>query len=232
MSRSITRESTAVVTGAGSGIGRAIARELARRGSRVVCADIDLDRATATVELVSEGGGEAVAQACDVSRLEQVEDLADAAVEHFGEAATVIVNNAGIGVGGSTIGAIDITDWRRAVDVNLWGVVHGCHVFAPILRQNGKGGILNVASAASFGSAAGMGPYNVTKAGVVSLSETLAAELAGTGIRVSVLCPTFVRTQIVDDAIVDAQSQRLATQLMRFTGRSADRVARIALDGL
>jgi NAD(P)-dependent dehydrogenase (short-subunit alcohol dehydrogenase family) len=228
----ITRDATAVVTGAGSGIGRALARELARRGSRVVCADIDDERAGETVGLITASGGKGVAVRCDVTNLDDVAALVDAAHEHFASAPTVVANNAGVATGGLPIGELSIEEWRRVVDVNLWGVIHGCHVFTPILRQQGRGGILNVASAASFASAAGMGAYNVSKSGVVSMSETLAAELAGTGIHVTTLCPTFVKTNIVVDGHIEQGSQQLANSLMRLTGRSPDRVARIALDGL
>ena len=230
MSTAVTRNNVAVVTGAGSGIGRAMALELARRDTKVVCSDIDGDRAAETVSLIG-ATGEARAETCDVTRLEEVEELAAGAIKHFGPVG-IVVNNAGIGAGGTPIGETSIEDWRRVVDVNLWGVIHGCHVFTPMLREVGRGGVLNVASAASFGSAAGMAAYNVTKSGVVSMSETLAAELAGTAINVSVLCPTFVRTNIVTDGQIRPETQQLAQRLLQLTGRSADRVARIALDGL
>jgi NAD(P)-dependent dehydrogenase (short-subunit alcohol dehydrogenase family) len=115
--------------------------------------------------------------------------------------------------------------------VNLWGPIHGCHVFAPILREAGRpAGIINVASAAAFGAAPGMAAYNVSKAGVLSLSETLAAELSGTGINVTVLCPTFVKTNIVEAGRITQQSTQLADRLMRWTGFSPQRVARTCLD--
>lgn len=114
--------------------------------------------------------------------------------------------------------------------INLWGPIHGCHVFTPILREAGDGGIINVASAAAFGAAPNMAAYNVSKAGVLSLSETLAAELSSTGIAVTVLCPTFVKTNIVESGRITTQSSDLATTLMLWTGFSADRVAKMCLD--
>lgn len=225
-----TEGAYAVVTGAGSGIGRAFALELARRGGRVVCSDIDEGAAKETVLLVEAAGGDALAVGCDVGSEQQVVDLAAAAEEWLGRPPSLVVNNAGIGVGGRRVGDAPLEEWRRTVDVNLWGVVHGCHVFVPRLREAGHGGIINVASAASFTAAPRMAAYNVTKAGVVSLSETLAAELAGSGIAVTVLCPTFVRTNIIGNGLIDPAAARLAAVAMRLTGFSADRVARTTLD--
>ncbi|WP_067477143.1 SDR family NAD(P)-dependent oxidoreductase [Actinomadura hibisca] len=220
-----TRGACAVVTGAGGGIGRAFALELARRGGRVVCADIDPDTAGRTAERV---GGLAVR--CDVADERAVRDLADAAEDWFGRPADLVVNNAGIGAGGRAVGEIPLADWRRTIDVNLWGVVHGCHVFAPRLRARGRGGIINTASTASFAAAPLMGPYNVSKAAVLALSETLAAELAGSGVTVTALCPTFVRTGIADGDLIEAGAARLASRAMALTGWSPGRVVRRTLD--
>ncbi|MHA0285933.1 SDR family NAD(P)-dependent oxidoreductase [Mycobacterium sp. C3-094] len=223
----------AVITGAGSGIGAAFATELARRGGRVLCSDIDLDAATATAELLRSTGTEASALRCDVTDVDDVHRLADAARSFFGGAPTVVINNAGVGAGGAPIGEIDLADWRWVLGVNLWGPIHGCHVFAPILRDAGRpAGIVNVASAAAFGAAPGMAAYNVSKAGTLSLSETLSAELAGTGITVTALCPTFVKTNIVSAGRISETSTHLADNLMRWIGFSPDRVARMCLDTL
>lgn len=232
-----SRNADAVVTGAGSGIGAAFALELAARGGRVVCSDIDDAAAQTTATAITDAGGQATATRCDVSRVEEVEALADTAADWFGTAPTLIVNNAGVGAGGTPIGEVSLADWQRVLGVNLWGPIHGCHVFTPILREAGADrprGIINVASAAAFGAAPGMAAYNVSKAGTLSLSETLAAELSGTGINVTALCPTFVKTNILvsgrnSDAITDRSGQ-LADTLMRWTGFSAQRVARMCLD--
>lgn len=229
-----SRQAAAVVTGAGSGIGAAFAAELGRRRSRVVCSDIDLTAARATADAINSTGGHATAIPCDVSQIEDVERLATDAQTWFGGPPTLVINNAGVGAGGHPIGETSLDDWAWVLGINLWGPIHGCHVFAPILRaDNGTGrprGIINVASAAAFGAAPGMAAYNVSKAGVLSLSETLAAELAGTGVAVTVLCPTFVKTNIVESGRISAQSSQLAARLMRWTGYSADRVARMCLD--
>lgn len=225
-----SRNARAVVTGAGSGIGQAFAVELAARGGQVVCSDIDLTAAQRTVEIIADQGGTAVALHCDVSDLAHVQSLADQAAEWFGAAPTLVVNNAGVGAGGALIGDTPMDDWQWTLGINLWGPIHGCHVFAPILREAGYGGIINVSSAASFGAAPRMAAYNVSKAGVLSLSETLAAELAGTGVNVSVLCPTLVKTNIFETGRIDRQASRAGAALMRAIGMSPRKVARITLD--
>lgn len=231
-SRSTTR-ADAVVTGAGSGIGRAFAIELGKRGGRVVCSDIDPDRAAETAELVAATGAKAIDTTCDVSSSNEVVRLADTAEQWFGNPVGVVVNNAGIGQGGPVIGEFSLDDWRRTLDINLWGVIHGCHVFAPRLRAAGAGAIVNVASAAAFASAPRMAAYNVSKAGVLALSETLAAELAGTGVTVTVLCPTGVKTNLLQaDAPIDELADRVGGTLLRLTGRPPAAIARTTLDAV
>ena len=224
-----TAGADAVVTGAGSGIGRAFACEIAKRGGRVVCADIDDVSAKETADMI---GARALSLVCDVSDGEAVAALADAAEDWFGRSVDIVVNNAGIGAGGVVVGEMSMDLWRRTIDVNLWGVVHGCHVFAPRMRAAGRGGIVNVASAASFAAAPRMAAYNVSKAGVLALSETLAAELSGTGVAVTVLCPTFVKTNIVNPDTIDDAAAALATAAMKWVGVSPESVARAALDAL
>jgi short-subunit dehydrogenase len=220
----------AVVTGAGSGIGRAFALELAKRGGKVVCADLDEITAKETVVQIERAGGEAIAVACDVAEESQVRQLSLTAEAWLGRVPDLVVNNAGIGAGGLPVGDAPLSDWQRTLGVNLWGVIHGCHVFVPQLREQGRGGIINVASAAGFTAAPRMAAYNVSKAGVVSLSETLVAELAGTGVAVTVLCPTFVRTNIFGGELIDPASAQLARRIAGFAGFSPERVARMTLD--
>ncbi|MEO6794003.1 MAG: SDR family NAD(P)-dependent oxidoreductase [Mycobacterium sp.] len=232
-SRQRSHGASAVVTGAGSGIGAAFAIELARRGSAVVCSDLDDAAAQHTVDAITAESGHATSVHCDVSAIDDVTALAQAAQSWFAGPPTLVINNAGVGTGGHPIGAMSLADWHWTLGINLWGPIHGCHVFTPILREataDQPRGIINVASAASFGAAPEMAAYNVSKAGTLSLSETLAAELSGTGIAVTVLCPTFVKTNIVESGRMTAQSSAAANRLMRWTGLSADQVARDCLD--
>ena len=141
-----SHNAAAVITGAGSGIGAAFAAELARRGGRIVCSDVDEDAARATADAIVADGGQATSVRCDVSALDDVARLAGQAQSWFGGAPTVVINNAGVGAGGLPIGEVSIDDWNWVLNVNLWGPIHGCHVFAPILREARYGGIINVAS--------------------------------------------------------------------------------------
>jgi hypothetical protein len=200
-----------VITGAGAGLGRALALELGRRGGRLVVSDVDAASAEETARLALAGGAaEAKAVRCDVTRLADLEALAEACAGPI----DLVVNNAGVCSGGF-VGDLSIDDWRWTVEVDLFGVVHGCHVFVPILKRQGRGRLLNVASAAGFVCAPRMGAYNVAKAGVIALSETLAAELEGTGASVTVLCPSFIRTGIVASGrFADAETRGMAERFM------------------
>lgn len=230
----ISRGALAVVTGAGSGIGAAFAVELGKRGGAVVCSDIDEAAAQRTADAITAQGAKAVAIRCDVSQFDDVQALAVQSQSWFAGPPTLVINNAGVGAGGTAIGETPLDDWLWTLGINLWGPIHGCHVFTPILRDaeptDAPRGIINVASAAAFGAAPGMAAYNVSKAGVLSLSETLAAELAGTPVRVTVLCPTFVKTNILESGRISEHSGELAGKLMRWAGLSAEKVARTCLE--
>ncbi|MCA9707152.1 MAG: SDR family NAD(P)-dependent oxidoreductase, partial [Myxococcales bacterium] len=182
-----------------------------------------------TAARVREAGGQAQGLRCDVSRADDVEQLAAAADRAHG-GADLVVNNAGVTAAGA-VGTVPLADWRWQLDVNLWGVIHGCHAFVPRLRAQGCGWILNVASTAGLVAGPGMGPYNVAKAGVVALTDTLHAELHGTGVGVSALCPTFFRTNIhatarfSDDAAYE-QAKRLVTEARWSAEQIADRALR------
>jgi NAD(P)-dependent dehydrogenase (short-subunit alcohol dehydrogenase family) len=188
----------AVVTGAGSGIGFALATALAAEGMKVAIADVEEPALAEAEAELREGGAEVLAVRTDVSDAGQVEALASATFERFGTA-HVVCNNAGVG-GGGQLWELTLADWQWVLGVNLWGVIHGIRAFVPRLVEQGEGHVVNTASMAGLVSAPMMGPYSVSKYGVVSLSETLAAELelAGSEVGVSVLCPGWVNTRIAE----------------------------------
>jgi NAD(P)-dependent dehydrogenase (short-subunit alcohol dehydrogenase family) len=199
--------------------------------SRNVCSDINLPGARETAEQITASGGAATAVETDVTSLEAVEALARVADEWGEGQVNLVVNNAGVGVGGAPVGEIPMEDWRWAMDVNLWGVIHGCHVFAPLIRRQPCGGIINVGSTASFAAAPRMGPYNVSKAAVLALTETLSAEMSGTDVHVTALCPTWVKTNIAKAGRITGESASLAGKLID-RGWPPEKVVRQTLDAL
>ena len=221
----------AVITGAASGFGRAVALRLAGRRARLVLGDIDEAGLEETAKLAREAGGEVRTLRCDVRVPGEVEALAVLADEAFG-GTDILVNNAGVAVAGP-IGEVSLEDWRWQIDINLWGVIYGCHFFVPRMKEAGRGFILNVASSAGLLCVPEMGPYNVTKAGVVALSETLYGELSGSGVRVSALCPTFFRTNIHKNARSSKpENQEQAAKLVTGSKWSAEQIADVALAAL
>lgn len=206
--------SYAVVTGAGSGIGRSFALELARRDGTVVCADINLDAANETVSVIqSLTSAKAYAVQCDVGNKDQVKALADQAEQLMNHSVTLLINNAGVGLGGK-FDEVSLDDWQWCIQINLWGVIYGCHYFVPKFKQQGCGAIINVASVAGFTAAPEMTAYNVTKSSVLALSETLSAELHRAKIRVNVLCPTLVPTNIMKNARLPSHYSSWADHLL------------------
>jgi NAD(P)-dependent dehydrogenase (short-subunit alcohol dehydrogenase family)/pimeloyl-ACP methyl ester carboxylesterase len=211
-----------LVTGAGSGIGRATAFAFAEAGARVVVVDRDAEAASRTAELSrSAGAPEAWAETVDVSDEQAMEKLAAKVAAEYG-VVDVLVNNAGIGLSGSFF---DTTaeDWRKVLDVNLWGVIHGCRLFGRQMAERGQGGhIVNTASAAAYQPSRALPAYSTSKAAVLMLSECLRAELAGRGIGVSAICPGFVNTGITSTAHfagVDAEEEkRLRKRTARLYG--------------
>jgi NAD(P)-dependent dehydrogenase (short-subunit alcohol dehydrogenase family) len=188
----------AVITGAASGIGRGMAESFVSAGMRVVLADVEEDVLRKTTETLRGDGADVHSVVTDVSKAEQVQALADESLETFG-AVHVVCNNAGIVIEAASIWETTLDDWKWILGVNLMGVVHGVRTFTSImLEQGAESHIVNTASMA--GLTAGYGAYGVTKSGVVALSESLYLDLERTGAKtkVSVLCPGFVATKIMD----------------------------------
>jgi NAD(P)-dependent dehydrogenase (short-subunit alcohol dehydrogenase family) len=189
---------TAVITGGASGIGLALAHRFGADGMNVVIGDVEAGPLQEAVAGLSDAGVEVAGMHCDVSDLDAVRKLERFARDRFGNV-HVLCNNAGVGSGGLIAEPDDIDLWKWVIDVNLWGVIYGCKVFLPAMIEHGEGAhIVNTASMAGHASAPMMGPYNVSKYGVVALSETLVKEMqmTSTDVGVSVLCPAFVQTAI------------------------------------
>jgi NAD(P)-dependent dehydrogenase (short-subunit alcohol dehydrogenase family) len=206
--------------------------DLAKRGASLVISDIDSSSAEQTVEQVRGLGAQAEVMACDVTDRDALFALVEETEKRLG-GIDFIANNAGVAVGGP-FDEISIEDWRWAIDINLWGVIYGCQAAVAKMRPQGRGYILNVASAAGLVAPPAMSAYNVSKAGVVSLSETLFAEYKAQGIRVSVLCPTFFRTNIIESGR-GATSEKEDAQVIRWMERSkvqAADVAKAAIDSV
>ncbi|PCM89964.1 SDR family NAD(P)-dependent oxidoreductase, partial [Acinetobacter baumannii] len=213
-------------------IGRSFAIELAKRGGSVVCADINLEAAEETVTLLEQQGAKAFAMHCDVGNPEHVTHLAETAEILLSHPVTLVINNAGVGLGGK-FDELSLEDWNWVMNINLWGVIHGCHAFVPKFKQLGYGAIINVASAASYTAAPEMSVYNVTKAGVLALSETLSAELRKFNIKVNVLCPTLVPTNIIKNGRIPGRYSKLADHaLMNYAMTTSDAVATLTLNRL
>ncbi len=189
-------DKVAVITGAASGIGRALAVRFLADGMKVVLADLDDVTLRSTAAELSEGGADVLAVRTDTSSEADLQALAAATLDRFG-AAHVLCNNAGV-VGKGDAWRGPFSAWEWVVGVNLYGVVHGIRAFLPIMEDQGEGHIVNTASMAGLVALPGAAPYNVTKSGVVALSEGLFIELKGSGspVGVSVLCPGFVRTNL------------------------------------
>lgn len=238
----------AVVTGAASGIGRALATRFASEGMKVVLSDVE-ERALADVERdLKAKGATTLAVRADVAKAADVEALAKKTVDTFG-GVHVLCNNAGVATAGPAW-EMTLADWQWVLGVNLWGVIHGIRTFVPImLKQDTDGHVVNTASLAGLSSGPMMSIYNVTKHGVVTLSETLHHDLKlqGARIKVSVLCPAWVNTRINESErnrptalggpearllLPEAAAMRQAIGQLLAAGLSPAHVAGLVLDAI
>lgn len=226
-----------VVTGAASGIGAGLARALAGAGMRLALVDIEEAPLEGVARELRAGGAEVITARADVADRKAVEALAERVFSELG-GAHVLCNNAGVCQGGPLLEMSD-ADWEWLLGVNFHGVRLGCSVFAPRMRASGEPGhILNTASVGGFLAGGGLGMYTTSKFAVVAYSEALAAELAPSGIGVSVLCPSLTRTNLMDAARNRPESLGRAEAGLDFLvpgveqGMDPDRVARIALRGI
>jgi len=187
----------AVVTGAASGIGLAFAQAFAGRGLQVVLSDTNADHLKAALKDLEAHGAAALTVQTDVGDPVAVDRLRDEALRRFGRV-DLICNNAGIAVPGQALWEYDAASWHKVLQVNLWGVINGVRSFVPLLVKQGSGHVVNTASLAGVGTVPFNGIYNAAKYAVVSMTETLRAELdeRGIGVGTTVVCPGLVRTNI------------------------------------
>lgn len=183
------------ISGGAGGIGLALARRFRDAGMRIAIADVEAGALTEAVDTLG-GGDDVLAVGCDVTVLDDVHRFRDAVLDRFG-AAHVVCANAGVAPTGPIIGT-SVDTWRWVMDVNVMGVVHTIDAFGAGLVAQGDGHFVLTASAAGLSTTPGLGAYSATKHAVVGTAATLRAELAGTGVGVSVLCPGLVRTRIFD----------------------------------
>ena len=212
------------ITGAGSGLGRAIALHYARQGAQLACTDRDLASVDETLAQVIKEGGTGLAFALDVTR---EDDFIAAAkrLQSEWQGVDVVINNAGVATAGD-IDAAPMSDWEWVVNINLFGVVRGCKAFAPLLKAQRSGHVVNVASFAGIANPPGMGSYNASKAAVVAVSETLRHELAEFGVGVTVVCPAFFPTNLMNSArVIQPGTVGMVHKFMKKSGVTAEGVA-------
>lgn len=226
----------AVITGAASGIGRALAERLASEGARLVLADIEDPALQQAAAELRAKGADVLAVQTDVSKLESVQALAACAIETFWHI-HVLINNAGVAGEFGSCWASSTEGWRWTLGVNFWGVLHGIQAFLPHMLSHGQEAqVVNTASASAFLPIPFAAAYGVSKAAVVSLSESLHYELSaiGSAVKVSVLCPAAVRTRIAesDRNRPDAPDRQLSDEDRAFLAGRKDAVRKAIDEGM
>ena len=219
----------AIVTGGGAGIGEALCLELARRGARVVAADLNGDDAERVAAAVSKSGGQATAQCVDVSAEKDIRRVIEQTASACGRL-DYLFNNAGIAIVGD---ARDLTldQWRRVLDVDFYGVLYGTLAAYPIMVGQGFGHIVNTSSAAGLLPDPGNTPYCAAKHAVVGLSLSLRVEAADLGVKISAVCPGYVRTKIYENAVLVNMPRALAVRTL-FKMMEPEKAARTILRGV
>jgi len=210
-----------LITGAGSGLGQALAQRYARAGDRVACVDLDAARAELTRAALPGSGH--LAMVANVASDEAMEQLHELVVREWG-GLDVLVNNAGIATGGAMVDTT-MAEWRNVLEINLLGVVRGCRLFVPGMVAAGSGHVVNTASFAGLASAPSIMSYGVSKAAVVALSEQLRAELHASNIKVSVLCPAFFRTNLLESWQGNPRLKVFADKMMETSPDTLDSVS-------
>jgi len=232
------------ITGAASGIGRSFALALAKEGMNLFISDINTENLKRVKEEIEAIGVKVFAERCDVSKYDDFELAANDFYEKFGEV-DLLINNAGIAIGGSAID-LELDDWKKVLDINLWSIIYSLKVFLPRMLERGTGHIVNVASVASVLGATEPLPYVTSKFAVVGLSEALFCQLSRLGIEVSIVLPSYVRTNIFDNAevkypkaFIDGIDEQKLEELRKITvddyvstSSSPDRVVKKYIKGI
>ena len=211
-----------LITGAASGLGKSLALRFAADGWRVAVCDLDEDRLSQTAEEIDRGGGTCMYLRADVTSEQDIEQLAESVSDHWG-GLDVLVNNAGIAIAGRT-DETSMEEWRRIFEVNFFGVLRTTRAMLPLIAQGGH--IINVASFAGIAAVPGLVAYNTTKAAVISFSESLRAELVDKEIGVSVACPAFFKTRLMETSGAPHDKTRaMVERVMERSKITADDVA-------
>jgi len=237
----------AVITGAAGGIGLGMARAFTEAGMAVVMADIDADRVEAAAAELRSAGHDAIGVQADVSKLDDVQAMADATMDTH-KRVDVLCNNAGAAVFAKLFN-VTVDDWEWTLGVDLWGPIYGTKVFQPLIQQSEHGGHINTTSSVSgLIAGAAAGPYNVAKSGVIALMATLEREfrIGKSPHHASVLCPGPINTEISRNSVRNRKAaqgevaqageagKKLGSKIGDFlsNGMDPDEVGRIVLDGI
>lgn len=228
----IFQDKIVIVTGGASGIGKGLCEELCKYGAEVVIADINMEEAQSVAEGLRQSGARTDAVRLDVTIEEDVRKLVEETAAKKGRL-DYIFNNAGIGIGGE-VQDMNLDQWRRIVDVNLWGVIYGTLAAYPVMIKQGSGHIVNTASGAGLVPSPLLTAYSTTKHAVVGLSTGLRAEGAELGVKVSVVCPGFIDTPIFDSTEYVNTSKTIVWSILPpgIKMMSAADCARVALRGV
>jgi len=225
------KQKRVIITGGASGLGKAIVEEFATLKWKIAIVDINLEGAKRVAEEANNIGADAIALYCDISEDNDFQIIANTLKEKW-DGVDIIVNNAGIATVGMMVDCSP-SQWHRAINLNLNGVYRGCHYWLPLLPENGPGHIVNTASMAGIAQSPTMISYNVSKAGVIALSETLRAELDFRKIGVSVLCPAFFKTNLLDSMAPSEQAVKpMVQKWMEQSKITAKDVANDALNAI
>ena len=219
------------ITGGASGIGQALALRFAAANWRVAIADIHLQRMQETAEQIKQLGGEPQTFELNVAL---PDDWAKArkTIESSWGGIDLLINNAGIAGKSGVFEEHGLSEWKRTTDINYWSVIYGCDAFIPLMKPQGSGHIVNVASSAGILAAGEMGAYNATKAAVMAMSETLHKELAPKGISVGVVCPTVVKTNINESKVGGSRTLDAILGQVDTSSFTADDAAKVIIKGM